>query len=667
MYFRSLTFVVEILYEYYFFADSQRKLIEDQFYIDPLSGILLYHLTFIMKHLFPYNMFCKELEINGPIFCSENVWYHILGSQTDESLVTLRDITRTRVVREKKKSGNGWVVVMKSETEAFFPNASMTHRHIPGQLFVESCNTHPGYCRLRLVSPSLPDSGEGDDQFGSNMYQKAFSVTNDLRSKIKLFKGYEIYCIGVQCLTYPFNNRWKESRKGFDFPSRFLVSSIIKTGCTLIPKSHPKSTSPEIEWQFDFSMAEHLIFKNLTQAQIHGFRIIKVMVENLVHHLPLNTKHIKSVFLMTCEEMASSDWETNFSGCILYVLDYFLSCLKSRFLPSYFIPEYNLIDCHREDDISTMCTLMEYIRLFPTNAIQIVVEKYGYTYGSNLIKRVLSIAKDFPEETKSHIGINKLFWPLTIATAKMMAKIGYYGVSLDILEQRYEQSLLLSDTDLTQTSVSFSDLFRLAIVEIRQKASRVLLSRSYRLRMGSNVPEMSPEEKECTLQTNIPWAVDSRIGWLKVPLENKGNLNVIASFLYDYSKLEYWRRNVVLVELAITTAIRCIQETLKNESIFVKDVKDSALKAEIDDQIKTLKKKLIPYYVHLYSISRIDYYVYPIIHYMEDIEKLCKEFPEIAGIVCEMFLYTRQPEKAAQYADKMTAYCRDKGKFMLDI
>lgn len=52
---------------------------------------------------------------------------------------------------------------------------------------------------------------------------------------------------------------------------------------------------------------------------------------------------------------------------------------------------------------------------------------------------------------------------------------------------------------------------------------------------------------------------------------------------------------------------------------------------------------------------------------MEDIEKLCKEFPEIAGIVSEMFLYTRQPEKAAEYADKMTAYCREKGKFMLDI
>lgn len=647
------------------FSDSQRKLTEDQFYVDPLSGIPLYHLTFIMKHLFPYDMFCKELEINGPIFCTENVWYHILGYQTDESLVTLRDITRTRVVREKKRSGNLWVVVMKSETEAIFPNVSLTPRDIPGQLYVEWCNTHPGYCRLRQVFSSLPESGEGNNQLGSDMYQRAFSVTNDLRLKIKSLKRYEIFGIGVQCLTYPFNNRWKESRKGFDFPSRSLITSIIKTGCTLIPKSHPRSTFPEIEWQFDFSMAEHLIFKSLTEAQIHGFRIIKVLVENVVHHLPLKTKHIKSVFLMACEKMASSDWETNFSGCILYALDYLLSCLKSRFLPNYFIPENNLIDCHREDDISTMCTLIEFLRLFPTNAIQIVVEKYGYTYGSNLIKRVLSIAKDLSEDTKSHNGINNLFWPLTIATVKMMAKIGYYGVSLDILEQRYEQSLLLSETDLTRTAVSFSDLFKLALVEIRQKSSRVLLSRSHRLRMGSNVPEMSPEEKVFTLQTNIPWAVDSRIGWLKVPFQNQRNLNAIASFLYDYSKLEYWRRNVVLAELSITTAIRCVQETLKNESVFVKDVKDSALKTEIYAQMKTLKKQLIPYYVHLYSISKIDYYVYPIIRYMEDIEKLCKEFPEIAGLVCEMFLYTRQPERATEYADKMNAYCRDKGKLIL--
>lgn len=54
-----------------------------------------------------------------------------------------------------------------------------------------------------------------------------------------------------------------------------------------------------------------------------------------------------------------------------------------------------------------------------------------------------------------------------------------------------------------------------------------------------------------------------------------------------------------------------------------------------------LKKILILYYVYLYSILKIDYYVYLIICYMEDIEKFCKEFLEIVGFVCEMFLYIR--------------------------
>lgn len=73
-----------------------------------------------------------------------------------------------------------------------------------------------------------------------------------------------------------------------------------------------------------------------------------------------------------------------------------------------------------------MCTLIEFLRLFPTNAIQIVVEKYGYTYGPNLIKRILSIAKDLSEDKKSHNGINNLFWPLTIATVKMMKYIYFF-------------------------------------------------------------------------------------------------------------------------------------------------------------------------------------------------------------------------------------------------
>ena len=87
---------------------------------------------------------------------------------------------------------------------------------------------------------------------------------------------------------------------------------MIQTGCTLIPRSHPKSTSPELEWKFDFSMAEHVIFENLTLSQIHGFYILKLLIENVVHHLPFKTKHLKNaLFLISFKEKGKMICDNN--------------------------------------------------------------------------------------------------------------------------------------------------------------------------------------------------------------------------------------------------------------------------------------------------------------------------------------------------------------------
>lgn len=43
-----------------------------------------------------------------------------------------------------------------------------------------------------------------------------------------------------------------------------------------------------------------------------------------------------------------------------------------------------------------------------------------------------------------------------------------------------------------------------------------------------------------------------RIGWLGVPSTDVRDLTAVANSLFNYSKKEYWRRNVVLAELAIT-------------------------------------------------------------------------------------------------------------------
>lgn len=607
-------------------------------------------------------MFYKRISNNviRPVNCVEDVFFHFLGTQADESVILLKNIHRNR----EPKSENNRIVVFVTEKLALFPNSSVQQTHNSELLYVDCSETYPGFCRLSLFSPNACRKRSDSEKLDPNRYQKAFKVPDHLPSLLKLEDDDKIHCMGVLCSTYPFHRRWEGGRNRLNFPSQFLLSSIAQLGCTLIPRSHPKSACPEIEWQFDFSMAEHTMFRSLTELQLHGFLVIKVLLENITPTPPYKTKYLKSVFLMTCEEVSFRCWETNFSGCLLYVLDSIISCLKSRFLPNYFMLENNLIDCLEEEDINVLCTSIEYVRLFPSNAIQIVAEKYGYTHGSNLIKQVISNAKTFTEN-KNIEAFYDFCGPLTIATAKVFAKMGCYDSSLDILQERFEQSLLIPEIGLRQTSLNFLDLFLSALTEIKQKASRVILSRMYDARMGSNVTKTILKKKGTCLQTCLPWTVDKRIGWLGVHSTEIGDLSAVANFLFNYSKREYWRRNVVLAELALTTGIRCIQETLKIFSLSeIEENKDIELKAEIDSQKTMVMKRLIPYYVFLFSVSKVDFTILPLINYMNDIEKLCNAFPEMAGLVSSMFAYTRQPHKEMEYARKLVDYILGKGEFV---
>lgn len=90
--------------------------------------------------------------------------------------------------------------------------------------------------------------------------------------------------------------------------------------------------------------------------------------------------------------------------------------------------------------------------------------------------------------------------PLTISTAKIWAKMGFYSTSLDLLEDRFEQSLLIPQTEMRQTSYSFRDFLVSALMEMKQKASRVLLARTFDMIMGSNVEDMILEKQEISLQ-----------------------------------------------------------------------------------------------------------------------------------------------------------------------
>lgn len=205
------------------------------------------------------------------------------------------------------------------EKLANFPNSSVQQTHNSELLYVDCSETYPGFYRLSLFSPNACRKRCDSEQFDPNRYQKALKVPDHLPSLLKLGDDDTIHCMGVFYSTFPFHRQWEGGRNRLNFPSQFLLSSISQLGCTLIPRSHPKSACPEIEWHFDFSMAEHTMFRSLTVLQLHGVFVIKVLLENITPTPPYETKFLKSVFLMTCEEVSFHCWETNFSGCLLYV------------------------------------------------------------------------------------------------------------------------------------------------------------------------------------------------------------------------------------------------------------------------------------------------------------------------------------------------------------
>lgn len=554
------------------------------------------------------------------------------------------------------------IVVLKNDLQAINGNESDENIMMSDCVIMDSSDTQPGYCRLRIPSKSSIDEKEVF-QHGSNIYLKPFKIPRVLYSKLRGWVFDKIRCIGVFCPSFPFSRRWPGSRR-HTFPSRVTIDSIIRTGCTLIPKSHRNSAYPDIEWQFNFSVAEFSIFKSLTIAQKHGYYVLKALLDQMIHHITFKQKYLKNVYLMSCEKISSSAWETNFSGCVLYVLDALLSCLKSRFLPNYFILESNLIEGLQEDEINALITVVEYIRLFPACTIQIVADRYGFTSAPNLIERVLVSVEEFSVTENCEMAFHGLFLPLTMAMAKRMAKIGFYQASYDMLEEAFEQSLLIPREGLKQMSVSFHHLFEKTVKEMKQRSSRILLSEIFDLRTGSNISTVF-KKPLLPLQSCLEWTIDSRLNWMGVPSDNIGDLIAISKLLYVCSRREYFRQNKLLAELTITTAIRCIHETLRKKPSEITATNGSHTNDEMGAETRKIKKMLIQYYIQSYFVSKLDWTLTPFINYLDDIENLCNEFPEMARIVSEMFGYADQPEKCQQYARLFHSHLHGSGKNIL--
>ena len=186
-----------------------------------------------------------------------------------------------------------------------------------------------------------------------------------------LNKDFVCHC---PCASWPPQAKsWVTRRRVSNWPTREIIERIVSMGCSVVPKPHPESQKPAIEFRFSFSNAELILFEEMILEQKNCFITLKALVKYATGELKLSdggrqmlsTYHLKTIFLWACETIEAKHWKTTrgWVNCLLFLFDQLIICLEQKSLPSYFISECNLLD--GIEKLKSHQIIVEQVRLYP--------------------------------------------------------------------------------------------------------------------------------------------------------------------------------------------------------------------------------------------------------------------------------------------------------------
>ena len=131
----------------------------------------------------------------------------------------------------------------------------------------------------------------------------------------------------------------------------------------MVPKSHPESENPFVEWRLSFSLVEKEILLDLPIFWRKAYMIAKSSYTSLYdkHHKtqtkylypneekpayeekPLKSYHIKTVLMWLYEEQPDFD-QCDIIGLLQLIFNRLLKAFTELNLPNYFIPKQNILN-----------------------------------------------------------------------------------------------------------------------------------------------------------------------------------------------------------------------------------------------------------------------------------------------------------------------------------
>lgn len=377
---------------------------------DDASGLSMLHFSYIIQNIIPLSVvdghkiveFDKAFEEKQEVSAYEDITPVAVGSTSEGlNMPDLVEVT-DEGSRSLQLSDLDILQVMNQFTITFDESKRQqlmitydVRELFPWDLFalVETNNIHPGYARLYRPKSSLSDvyhdremslmnfalHHTDREEYVGMIQINGPALTIPVSASDRRINGKPLpldKVLALPCQEWPPTaNSFKERFKTNNWPwlKGDLMKRIIEGGCHIVPVHHRAvvGNKRRDEWRISFATSERLIAREaLTNFQKQAYIAIKVLYHHKLKKLELlSSYHMKTVFFHVCERIHATHWRDNMGSCILYFLDILIKCVRKGNIPSFFIPENNLIDYLTEEELTTLEVELTEIRSKPLDQL----------------------------------------------------------------------------------------------------------------------------------------------------------------------------------------------------------------------------------------------------------------------------------------------------------
>lgn len=377
---------------------------------DDASGLSMLHFSYIIQNIIPLSVvdghkiveFDKAFEEKQEVSAYEDITPVAVGSTSEGlNMPDLVEVT-DEGSRSLQLSDLDILQVMNQFTITFDESKRQqlmitydVRELFPWDLFAlaETNNIHPGYARLYRPKSSLSDvyhdremslmnfalHHTDREEYVGMIQINGPALTIPVSASDRRINGKSLpldKVLALPCQEWPPTaNSFKERFKTNNWPwlKGDLMKRIIEGGCHIVPVHHRAVVGDKRrdEWRISFATSERLIAREaLTDFQRQAYIAIKIIYHQKLKKLDLlSSYHMKTVFFYACERINTKSWRENMGTCMLYFFDVLIECVRKGNIPSFFIPENNLIDYLTEEELTILEKEVTDIRTKPLDQL----------------------------------------------------------------------------------------------------------------------------------------------------------------------------------------------------------------------------------------------------------------------------------------------------------